>query len=443
MAKHLVILGNGISGVTCAREVRKLDASIRITVVSSESEHFFSRTALMYLYMGHMKYDNIKPYEDWFWKKNRIDLVHDHVTRIDVATKCLKLENSSPISYDTLVLATGSKSNTLDVPGKDLKGVQSLYTLQDLKLMEKSTKGIGKAVVVGGGLIGIEMAEMLCSRGVRVKMLIREKLFWNSVLPDEEAALVGRHLAEHGIKLIPEAELASIHDLNGDGEVNYIITKSGRRFEADFLGITIGVSANIAFLNDSGIETDKGILVDEKMATSQPNIYAIGDCAQYRNPPEGRKAVEQVWYTGRMHGETLAKTLCGKETRYRPGPWFNSAKFLDIEFQTYGTVKPKLDEHVQHHYWEHPGGKISFRAAYDKYSKTLLGVNVFGMRLRHEVLDLWLREQRDLSFVISRLSQAQFDPEFYAHHENAILENYNSQFGTNILPTTKSAAALT
>ncbi|MEO6833056.1 MAG: FAD-dependent oxidoreductase [Chitinophagaceae bacterium] len=442
MAKHLVIIGNGIAGVTCAREVRKLDSSIRITIISSESKHFFSRTALMYVYMGHMKLDHIKPYEDWFWKKNRIDLVHDHVTKVDTTAKLLTLEKTTAIPYDILVLATGSKSNTLNVPGKDLKNVQGLYSLQDLELMEKTTNDIKKAVIVGGGLIGIEMAEMLSSRGVQIKMIIREKLFWNGVLPDEEAAMIGRHLAEHGVKLIPEAELESIHDLNGDGEVNYIITKGGRRFDADFVGIAIGVSANIDFIKGCEIETDRGILVDEKMASSIPNVYAIGDCTQYRNAPEGRKTVEQVWYTGRMHGETLAKTICGNETRYRPGPWFNSAKFLDIEFQTYGIVKPILEENVEHFYWEHPEGKISFRAAFDKRLKTLQGINVFGMRLRHDVLDLWLRDKRDLPYVLARLSQAQFDPEFSVHHEQAILNAYNNQYGTKIIPLSSKATSL-
>ncbi len=123
MSSHIVIIGNGIAGVTCARHIRK-HSNDNITIISSETEHFYSRTALMYIYMGHMKYEHTKPYEDWFWEKNRIRLLKDHVTSIDIANKQVVLAKSSPISYDKLVIATGSKSNKPDFKGIDLKGVQ-------------------------------------------------------------------------------------------------------------------------------------------------------------------------------------------------------------------------------------------------------------------------------------------------------------------------------
>ncbi len=110
MPQKIVIIGNGISGITCARNIRK-QGDDGITVISSETEHFYSRTALMYIYMGHMKYEHIKPYEDWFWEKNRIKLVKDHVTSIDIKGKKLLLQTGSSIQYDKLVIATGSVSN--------------------------------------------------------------------------------------------------------------------------------------------------------------------------------------------------------------------------------------------------------------------------------------------------------------------------------------------
>ena len=150
----IVILGNGIAGITAARHIRKA-SSDSITVISGESEHFFSRTALMYVYMGHMNYENTKPYENWFWKKNDIDLLQAWVKSIDFDSKKLITVDSQEIPYDKLILATGSQSNKFDWPGQDLNGVQSLYNLQDLELMESNTKNIRNAVIVGGGLIGV------------------------------------------------------------------------------------------------------------------------------------------------------------------------------------------------------------------------------------------------------------------------------------------------
>ncbi|MFN7259125.1 MAG: FAD-dependent oxidoreductase, partial [Cyclobacteriaceae bacterium] len=169
--KHIVIIGNGISGITAARNIRK-SSNDNITVISGETEHFFSRTALMYIYMGHMKYENTKPYEDWFWKKNRIELVKDCVEKVDSESKKLILRNRGNFKYDILIIASGSKSNKFGWPGQDLKGVQGLYSFQDLELMEQNSKGIKHAVIVGGGLIGIEMAEMLLTRKIGVTILV-------------------------------------------------------------------------------------------------------------------------------------------------------------------------------------------------------------------------------------------------------------------------------
>ena len=129
---NIAIIGNGISGITAARWIRKL-SDHSITVISSESEHFYSRTALMYIYMGHMRYEDTKPYEDWFWKKNRIDLIKDHVISISTDDHSITLREGGLLKYDKLIIASGSKSNKFGWPGQDLNGVNGLYHLQDLE----------------------------------------------------------------------------------------------------------------------------------------------------------------------------------------------------------------------------------------------------------------------------------------------------------------------
>ena len=436
MNKHIVIIGNGISGITCARHVRKMsDASI--TVISGESEHFFSRTALMYIYMGHMQYEHTKPYEDFFWGKNRIELQKKYVTRVDSKNKTLQFSDGGSMNYDTLVLATGSKPNRFGWKGQDLKGVQGLYHLQDLEAMEENSKGITHAVIVGGGLIGIEMAEMLRSRNIGVSLLVREKNYWDNVLPPEEAQMIGRHICEHHVDLRLETELAEIIG-NSNEKVKSIITKTGDEIPCQFVGLTVGVSPNIDFLKDSEIETQRGILINKYFETNVTDVYAIGDCAQFNNPLPDRKPIEQVWYTGRMHGETLAKTLCGKRTAYQPGHWFNSAKFFDIEYQTYGTVNTTLNDDEETFYWEHRSGKICFRAVFDKSNRQLIGINGFGMRLRHDVIDRWLTEKRNMDYVMQHLADANFDPEFYEPYEKEIISKYNQEFNTELQPAKKS-----
>ena len=417
---HIVIIGNGISGITAARHIRKRSDS-RITVISGESEHFFSRTALMYVYMGHMRYADIKPYEDHFWAKNRIELKHAWVQLVDTEKKQVELKDGGTINYDKLIIATGSASNKFGWPGQDLPGVQGLYSLQDLEAMEPNTKGINRAVIVGGGLIGVEMAEMLHSRNIPVTFLVRETSFWGGVLPKKEAALIAMHITENGIDLRMDTEMKEILP-GADGRVRAVVTKTGEEIACQFVGLTAGVHPNIAWLKDStAIKTDKGVLVNEHLETNVPDVFAIGDCVQFQEQPDPqRKNIEQVWYTGRMMGETVARTVTGERSSYRPGHWFNSAKFFDLEYQTYGWVRNELQDGEEGHYWEHPNGKVALHLVWDRKSRVLHGVNSFGFRLRHEVFDRWLSAKATVDHVLAHLEEAAFDPEFYEKMEPLI-----------------------
>jgi len=414
----IVIIGNGISGITCARWCRKL-GSAELTVISSETKYFYSRTALMYKYMGHMRNEDLKPYEDWFWTKNRINLVQDQVAEIDFSNKVLQLKEGTSISYDKLVLALGSKPNKFGWPGQDLKGVGGLYHWQDLEKMESY-------------LIGIEMAEMFRSRNIAVTMLVRESSYWNNVLPAEESKMISDHIKAHHIDLRLDANLAEIHD-DGTGTAGAVtIKETGETISCGYVGLTAGVSPNIAFLKDSPLECGRGIKVNKQLQTNFPDVYAIGDCAELTQPVPGRRAIEAVWYTGRMMGETVAYNLNGKYVSYDPGIWFNSAKFLDIEYQVYGAVPSTLPDHMASLYWQHPSEDKAIRINYDKTNDQVLGFNLMGIRYRHEVCEQWLKTKTTIQDVLQDLPLANFDPEFCKLYEAELVKKYNSQSGTKI-----------
>lgn len=431
--KNIVIIGNGISGVTLARHVRK-NSDHRITIISSETEHFYSRTALMYIYMGHMPFENTKPYEDWFWKKNRIELVFDHVQSIDFTAKKLKL-HSSLMQYDELVLAVGSKPNFFGWKGQELKGVQGLFSYQDLQSMEENTKGIKKALVAGGGLIGVEMVEMLLSRGIEVTYLVREFKFWSKVLPPEESEMIEEHIREHHVHLELNEEIDSFEGENGI--LSAVKTKSGKTFPVGFAGVCIGVSPNIDFVKNTELKTNRGILVNEFNETNIPDVYAIGDCAEFSNPQKGRLALEQIWYTGRMQAETLAKTLCGKRTSYKPGNFFNSAKLFDIEYQIYSRDMV-MAEDLYSFVYINKKDKKSVRIFFNAKTRTFEGIASLGIRYRHEVCDRWLSANRSVEYVLEHLADANFDPEFYKEHESELVAVYNKIYSKNIRIKPKS-----
>ncbi len=439
--EHIVIIGNGIAGVSAARHIRK-NSDKKITIVSTETEYFFSRTALMYVYMGHMKFEHTQPYENWFWKKNSIDLVKGFVTTVDHKNKKLTLREGGELGYDKLIIATGSKPNKFGWPGQDLKGVQGLYHRQDLEKLEANApnnKVCKRAVIVGGGLIGIELAEMLVTRNIPVTFLVRETSFWNGVLPKGESALINEHILEHHIDLRLATNLVEIIS-DENGRAKAVTTDKGDTIECNVVGLTAGVSPNIDFLKDSGIELGRGVKVNRFLETNIPDVYAIGDCAEQHEAIGNRRPIEAVWYTGRMMGETLAQTLCGNRRSYNPGHWFNSAKFLDIEYQTYGWVFSErgMKDYEQHFHWRHATEKICITVSFDKNTKKFLGINTFGIRMRHAIFDRWLTEERGVDHVMEYLKDANFDPEFYAVYEQEILAQYNAEFGTSIVPKKKS-----
>ncbi|WP_421813040.1 NAD(P)/FAD-dependent oxidoreductase [Flagellimonas sp.] len=434
--EHIVIIGNGIAGINSARHIRKLSDK-KITVVSVESKYFFSRTALMYVYMGHMKFEHTQPYENHFWKKNRIELVEGYVSHVNTQEKIIQIDGAPDLNYDKLVIATGSKPNKFGWPGQDLDGVQGLYSKQDLELLEENApnnKVCKRAVIVGGGLIGIELAEMLRTRNIPVTFLVREDSFWNGVLPKGESEMINEHIREHHIDLRLGASLKEINSDEHGKVKSVILAETGEQIECNLVGLTAGVTPNIDFLKDSGIELGRGVKVNRFLETNVKDVFAIGDCAEQHEAIGNRRPIEAVWYTGRMMGEVLAQTICGNRMEYNPGHWFNSAKFLDIEYQTYGWVfsEKRKKETEAHFHWRHPKEKICITLAFDKDSETLLGINTFGIRLRHEIFDRWLNDKRNVDYVMEHLVDANFDPEFYKNFEAQIVSKYNSDFGKSI-----------
>lgn len=416
---HLVIIGNGITGITCATEVRK-QSDCKITVISDEGEYFFSRPALMYIFTRQMRPADTQPYEKSFWKKNNIALKQGTVVKISTQDKKIAFADQSAMNYDKLLIATGSEPNKFGWPGQDLPGVQGFYSLQDLSLLERNAAGATHAVVVGGGLIGVEVAEMLRSRRIGVTFLVREKYFWQIVLPTQEAELVARHIARHGIDLRFESELAAI-EAGADGCVARIKTQKGETIDCQIVALTAGVSPNIALARASGIAVKRGVLVNERFETSVPGIYAAGDCAEFSTAPVGRRNVEQVWYTGKRHAETLAQILLGKDTSYKPGIWFNSAKFFDLEYQVYGDVPAIMPAAHETFYWQNAAGDKCLRLNWHAASRAVTGVHAVGMRLRQDVCTRWIAGKLPVENAVEQLALANFDPEFFERHEREIM----------------------
>jgi len=412
---QVVIIGNGIAGVTTALALRKRRRDWGITLISGESDAFFARTALMYVFMGQMRLKDTQPYEPHVWQEKRIERVRGWVTHLDVASRRVRLDDGRTVAWDKLVIATGSTPNRFGWPGETLEGVQGLYTLQDLETLERAAKDARRAVVVGGGLIGVELAEMLHARGLPVTLLARESAYWNNALPSEEAALVTAVVRGAGIDLRLSTGLAFIE---GDacGRATAAVDTSGARHEAEIVGLTAGVRPNLSAVSGAGLETGRGIRVDSLLRTSIPDVWACGDCAELVEPgapPLAPGRVEQLWYTGRMQGEICGANVAGETLAYDRGIWFNSARFFDLDWHTYGHVPAALDPPdaaLRQAVWMDAPRRRLLRIV--ERDGAVIGMNSLGLRQRQAVWTRWIAEGRGARDIVAHLDEAVFEPEF-------------------------------
>ncbi len=406
---RVVIIGNGVAGITAARTLRKR-SNWDIVVISHEAPYHFARPAMMYVSMGHLTFQNTKPYEDSFWRKNRIELVHDEVVAVrskgadTLGTYTVHCSSGYEVKADAVILATGSVESWYNWPGEHLRGVQAYITKAHLDELEENIRGVRNAVVVGGGLIGVEVAEVLHSRGLHVTMLVREPLFYGGVFPREEATLLTKHITSRAINLRCNTELRSIvPNTSAPERVGGCILSNGTTAEAGVVVLATGVKPNTGLAEAVGLRTDRGIVVDEFFRTSLPNVYAIGDCAQL---PHG---VEQLWYTAKAHGERIAHNLTGAERPYQQGPYFNSAKFFDVEWQVYGNVPQSSNKHNSL-LWQSADENRLVRICH--VDGNVIGIHGLGVRLRQNVCEQWITNNTSLEDVQKNFTTALFDAEF-------------------------------
>ena len=416
---HIIIIGNGIAGATAALGIRDRSKA-QITIISDETDFPYARTALMYVFMGQLALPHTYLYPPDLWKEKNINLLKSRVIGLDREAKTLNLADGRMLHYDQLILATGSKPILPDCAGIDLPGVCSLYHFEDLNKIEGHlSSNVKNAVIIGGGLIGVELAEMLISRGIKVSFLIKESSYWANALPKEESEMISRHLAERGITILPNEELLAIL---GEHQTTGVECKSGRILSSDFVGITIGVMPNVSMFSKTGLDINRGIVTNQFLRTNDSQIYAIGDCAELAVPEENRKSIEAVWYTAKKMGEVAAANICGDNRIYEQGVWYNSAKFFELEYQVYGYVPNTIEPPFQSHYHQHANGQKSIRIVYHS-DGFVVGILAMGTRLRQHICEDWINQKKPLKEVLAYFATANFDPEF----TDATYKNWHSK----------------
>lgn len=403
---HYVIIGNGVAGITAAFTLRQRARKAQITVISGETDYFFSRTALMYAYMDRMNLSDLEPHERQVYGAQKIDRIRAWVTDLDARSRTLRLDSGRTVSYDRLLLATGSVPRRVPWPGLDMarEGVVHFVSLQHLEQCERLTPSTRQAVVVGGGLIGIELVECLRHHGIEVTFLVKDKWYWPVALAPEEGDMIAAHARHHGVDLRLEEGVDEVLT-DGNGRVRAVRTTKDNEFPAQMLGISIGVQPAIEWLRTvtTSPELGTGIQVERDFRTSLEGVYAAGDCAQIG------MLVEQIWYSAKRQGELAARAMLGDKVEYHPPIFYNSAKFFDIEYTTVGDLL-RLPATARSVFHRVPNRDITVRLV--ENNGAFIGCNTLGSRWNHTFFERWIQERRALDEVIAMLPTAQFDVEF-------------------------------
>jgi NADPH-dependent 2,4-dienoyl-CoA reductase/sulfur reductase-like enzyme len=437
MSIQVVIIGNGVAGTTAARFIRKLDSSAQITLISDESDLFFARTGLMYVLMGQIPKEDLIIYTPQFYQNNRIHRQRGRVQRIDTTNHLVLLADNTtpPIPYHRLVLATGAKPYTANWHAD---GIYTLYSWHDMELLQAQLPATRHAVIVGGGLIGVELAEILHSRGINFTMLVRDEVYWASHLPPDEASLITAHLQKKEIPIRYNVQLADV--LTDQNKVIGITTTQGEHIACDMLLLAIGVQPRTELDCGGAVQVQQGFVVNEYLQTSAPDVFAAGDCVHIAGQQPYSTLPVAMWYTARAMGEVVAYNVCGKAVPYKWGIGHNAAKFFDVEYQVYGWVPSTIGEGLASIYWQHTVLPKSIRLVWEVHTKALVGVCVMGIRYRQAVCTHWIQGAYRIERVLEMLLLANFDGEFSEVYESQVVEKYNAAYGTSLVLKSKRSA---
>ncbi|PKN01441.1 MAG: NAD(P)/FAD-dependent oxidoreductase [Elusimicrobia bacterium HGW-Elusimicrobia-1] len=332
---NILIIGNGVAGITAAKTIRQKSSEAVITVVTDEQFAYYNRPALIDFIAGRKKEDELYFYpESWYTQNNIKVLLEKSVQKLQLSAKSALLDDGSTISYDKLIIAAGASANTLPIPGSDSPKVLTLRCLEDAKTLMDEAGKTSQIAFIGGGVLGIEAAAAVKASFPAIDITVIEVAPY--LLPRQLDAkggeILSKCLAARGLKVIAGAKISAI---GGDGAA----LDDGRKIPADLFVVSAGIKPNIKFAAEAGIAVAKGIIVNEYLETSAPDVFAAGDCAEYKGVVWGivPVAVEQARIAASNAAFVGAKNLSPSQ-RYEGTVMSNTLKVAGIDLTTEGNI---------------------------------------------------------------------------------------------------------
>lgn len=325
-----VIVGNGAAGTSAASAIRKIDDHSEITILSGESIPFYSRIRLIDYLAGETDERSLVIFRDEWYEKNRIRLLLGRsVAGIDQPARTVRCADGTEMGYDRILVAAGGVPFMPPVPGSDRRGIFTLRSLDDARRIADYSRGIRRVLILGGGVLGIEVGNALRRRGATV--LIAEVL--PRLLPrqtdPEASAVLQRTLEDMGLRFCLGARAARFE---GDGAVRGLLLDDGRLLEADMVIVSSGIRPQVSLLEGTGVTIRSGVVVNDRMETGVEGIYAAGDIAQHRGVVYG------LWSAAEQQGSVAGRVMAGGDAVYQGTVPSNSLKVAGVGLLSAGSI---------------------------------------------------------------------------------------------------------
>ncbi|MGI0045604.1 MAG: NAD(P)/FAD-dependent oxidoreductase [Nitrosotalea sp.] len=331
------IIGGGLAGGNAAISIRENDAKGSILLLTDENHLPYDRVPLSknYLY-GNMPKDILYFKKQDFYKSQKIQILpNKKVITLDVQKKSISLEDNSQIHFKKLLLATGGHVRRLDIPGSNLKNVFYLRTIEDSDAIKEAMQTAKKAVVIGGGFIGCELAASFTKKGISTTIIEVGNKILGRVFDEETSLWLHDYFEKKGVKIL--ASTIPKQFIEKDGKVVAVETQSGNKIEADFVAVGIGILPNVELAKNAGLKVDNGIWCNEYLQTPVPDVYVAGDVANFYSPIFGRHMRLEHYDLAIRHGKIAGANMAGQLEPMTDLPYFFSFMF-DIRIGVYGDM---------------------------------------------------------------------------------------------------------
>jgi 3-phenylpropionate/trans-cinnamate dioxygenase ferredoxin reductase subunit len=334
MQETIVVVGTGHAAAQVVDSLRREGFGGQLVMVGEEPNLPYQRPPLSKKFLAsEMEADRLPIRPAAFYESIHCELLLGNaVTTIDTAARSLKLADGSALGYHKLVLAIGGHARPLAVPGADLAGVHVLRTIADVNAIRAEAIAARRAVIVGAGYIGLECAATFRKLGLEVTVIeMMDRVMSRVVAPEMSRFYAGEHAA-HGVTILTDKRVSA---LRGDDHVTAVECSDGTRVPAELVLAGIGLVPNTELANAAGIRCDDGIAVDEHCRTSDPDVYAIGDCCSHPSPRYGRRVRLESVDNAFEQARTAAANICGRAVVHDKTPWFWSDQY-ELKLQIVG-----------------------------------------------------------------------------------------------------------